>query len=1169
MEKIIRILIFFLLTTYSANSKVPPPGTGKGDVPANIMIMLDNSGSMAWGLLEGPADVAVDSSGNIYVIEYAKHRIKQFNSSGTFIKNIGSYGSGCNQFNFPRQLTIYNNEIYVADTSNYRVVVIDTSGNCKRTLGFFDPPTGVAVSSSYMYVTTSANYIYTTSKTASGSIQGQAVNTQNSGTYLSSVNSVDVNNSGTKLITASPYNHQIVVWTLSAGIPTGAVVSVAGTSNSSRAVGTFLNAFDAVFDSSDNIYASDPTQTTIYTNSIMRVQKFTSSYSYSTKVGNTYNYAGPFYFPAGVGKDTNNNIYVADYANNRIFKFDTSLTLSNVWTGEGDSTISGAKNRLDVAKSVIKKIVSSSDLSTGANFGLMEWDGSRLIRVPISSSGGTTIYTDVDKINYSGGTFLYDALNLAKSYFAGTAGYSSPIIPGAQSCQLNYLIVVSDGEWDSPSNVNTLAAQLNAQYPPIKTFAVGLALGASSQNYTDLATNGGTKTPLYATNEAELLASLTDAISQAISSSLTFTNPAITTDLTADNYLYQATFKYSKNQQWEGSLKKYKLNYDGTIGSAIWDAATQLNNKSASNRNLWTVGLSTTGLNNFITNNRNEIKNLFNSTLVSTDAEVDKLISFVRGIDTYDQSPANSNGTNGNGNVSEERWKLSDIYHSQFSVVGPPSATLSANNIFDDATYRINNNYSYFASSNANRKEILLAGSNAGILHAFDTSSGEELWGFIPPSMLSKLPKIRSSTSNVTNAIYGIDGSPIVKDIYYGGAWRTIVLCGLGRGGNSYFALDITNPLLPSHLFTIENDDLNKKVKFWNSLGTVTEYSYTYGSVSDSTKDYSKLGETWSTPRIIRIKNSGVDKWVAVFGAGYNGRSNPNLGSAVFLMDLENNGNVYKKIDITDNSNTIVNSVPSDLGVVTSNTSSKANYYGAMVYAADLEGKVTRINLATDAGNSIISYQTVKLFDSESSITNGRYIYTGLETGVDNSGVLWLYFGTGDTQKIQDQNSEMQNRIYGIKDTAWPSITSAPSTGTVLNCRNTSVGCPLSTNLGWYTDLLNYQKLTAQPTINGSTVYFPIYEPPALTSICSPGKAILKLTNSICGNSIAADPDKYLGTGVLSKAVTSGSKLVIGISGTADVTQAKGYNKTDNVIIGDISGTTATADVTIEAWREN
>ena len=1164
MEKIIKIIIIFLLSSYSVNSKSPPPGTGVGDVPANIMIMLDNSGSMAWGLLDTPIDVAADSLGNVYVIEYNKHRISKFDSSGKFIQFIGGYGSACNQFYNPRQLTIYNNEIYVADYLNLRVVVVDTSGNCLRTLKFAEYPTGVAVYGNYLYTTTissTTSKVYVNQRTANGGI----------GTGQLSVNSVantilqgiDVNSTGTKIITANsrisvfPSIPILTIWPLLSGVPTG--VNQTLNNDFSGNNGTISYGWDVVFDSGDNIYATDENYN--------RMQKFNSSFGYIAKVGSN-SFVSPFYTPRGVGKDSNNNIYVADFQNNRVFKFNNTLTLTNVWSGEGDSTVSGAKNRLDVAKNVIKKIVSDSDLSAGANFGLMEWDGSQLIRVPISSSGGPNIFQDINNVNYSGGTFLYEALNLAKSYFAGTAGYPSPIISGAQSCQLNYLIVISDGEWSSPGSVNTLAAQLNSQYPSIKTFAIGFSLGASSQNYADLANNGGTKSPLYATNESELLASLTDAISQAISSSLTFSNPAITTDLTADNYLYQATFKYSKNQQWEGSLKKYKLNSDGTISSIIWDAATQLNNKSSSNRNLWTVGLSTSGLNNFVTSNRNEIKNLFNSSLVSTDTEVDKLISFIRGIDTYDQSPANSNGTNGNGNVSEERWKLADIYHSQFSVVGPPSATLSVNNIFDDATYRINNNYSYFASSNANRKEILLAGSNAGILHAFDTSNGEELWGFIPPSMLDKLPKIRSSNSNVTNAIYGVDGSPVVKDIYYGGTWRTIVICGLGRGGNSYFALDITNPLLPFHLFTIENDDLNKKVKFWNSSGAVTEYSYNSGFVSVSSKDYSKLGQTWSTPRIIRIKNSSIEKWVAVFGAGYNGRSNPNLGSAVFLMDLENNGDVYKRIDITDTSNTIVNSIPSDLGVVTANTSSKANYYGAMVYAADLEGKVTRINLATDLTNSIINYQTVKLFDAESSTTNGRYIYTGLETGVDNSGVLWLYFGTGDTQKVQDQNSGMQNRVYGIKDTAWPSITSPPSSGTISNCRDSSVGCPLSTNLGWYVNLLNYQKLTAQPTINGTTVYFPIYEPPTLNNICSPGKSILKLNNSICGNSIQEDPDKYLGTGVLSKAVVSGTKLVIGISGTADVTQAKGFSKTDNIIVGDIAGTGA-ANITIEAWREH
>ena len=52
------------------------------------------------------------------------------------------------------------------------------------------------------------------------------------------------------------------------------------------------------------------------------------------------------------------------------------------------------------------------------------------------------------------------------------------------------------------------------------------------------------------------------------------------------------------------------------------------------------------------------------------------------------------------------------------------------------------------------------------------------------------------------------------------------------------------------------------------------------------------------TPRIIRMKISGKEKWVAVFGAGYNGGVNPDVGSAVFIMDIENEGKLLKVIDI-------------------------------------------------------------------------------------------------------------------------------------------------------------------------------------------------------------------------------------------------------------------------------
>ena len=38
------ILSLFLITSLSeVNAKNPPPGTGTSDIPANILIMLDNS----------------------------------------------------------------------------------------------------------------------------------------------------------------------------------------------------------------------------------------------------------------------------------------------------------------------------------------------------------------------------------------------------------------------------------------------------------------------------------------------------------------------------------------------------------------------------------------------------------------------------------------------------------------------------------------------------------------------------------------------------------------------------------------------------------------------------------------------------------------------------------------------------------------------------------------------------------------------------------------------------------------------------------------------------------------------------------------------------------------------------------------------------------------------
>ena len=84
----------------------------------------------------------------------------------------------------------------------------------------------------------------------------------------------------------------------------------------------------------------------------------------------------------------------------------------------------GAGTRLDAAKKVIKQIVSNTDLTSGANFGLMEWGTRHKIRVYIRDTGARTIYTNVDGVYASGGTDLFKAMQNAKD----ANGNPAPIV---------------------------------------------------------------------------------------------------------------------------------------------------------------------------------------------------------------------------------------------------------------------------------------------------------------------------------------------------------------------------------------------------------------------------------------------------------------------------------------------------------------------------------------------------------------------------------------------------------------------------------------------------------------------------------------------------------------------------------------------------------------------
>ena len=117
---------------------MPPPGTGTSNVPANILIMLDNSGSMTWDIdgnyisswtkmVNNPWASAVDSRGWVYVYELYNRRIMVFDDGGNRKFNKGSYGYGCNQFLYVNRMQIHNDIIYLLDSQTGTVKKLNQS----------------------------------------------------------------------------------------------------------------------------------------------------------------------------------------------------------------------------------------------------------------------------------------------------------------------------------------------------------------------------------------------------------------------------------------------------------------------------------------------------------------------------------------------------------------------------------------------------------------------------------------------------------------------------------------------------------------------------------------------------------------------------------------------------------------------------------------------------------------------------------------------------------------------------------------------------------------------------------------------------------------------------------------------------------------------------------
>jgi hypothetical protein len=93
------------------------------------------------GEFDRPTDVTWDSHGNVFVADgYGNSRVVKISPGGKWLKELGTYGSGRDQFNTPHSIAAdAGNNIYIADRGNRRIQVYDDNLDFERTI------TGVAV----------------------------------------------------------------------------------------------------------------------------------------------------------------------------------------------------------------------------------------------------------------------------------------------------------------------------------------------------------------------------------------------------------------------------------------------------------------------------------------------------------------------------------------------------------------------------------------------------------------------------------------------------------------------------------------------------------------------------------------------------------------------------------------------------------------------------------------------------------------------------------------------------------------------------------------------------------------------------------------------------------------------------------------------------------------
>lgn len=419
---------------------------------------------------------------------------------------------------------------------------------------------------------------------------------------------------------------------------------------------------------------------------------------------------------------------------------------------------------------------------------------------------------------------------------------------------------------------------------------------------------------------------------------------------------------------------------------------------------------------------------------------------------------------------------------------------------------------------------VIFIGDNNGFLHCIDSLSGEELWAFIMPEHLREL---KNADKPLETGF--VDNTPV---LYIGPQSQKILIYGLGRGGYTYAALNISDIENPELLYLIKRNIL----------------------------EIPALGKSWGIPQITQIAGSVNAKKhvrdkqncffrdyplqyrnfhdVAVLPGGYGSTAEGRSGVAVI--------GVNPLTGALDPAFTLLNSAASPimqysvLGVTPADI--ERNGFTDSLFFGDLGGNLFfatqhrpeptgfSCQMLAESGLTATSFKAsgqfvpYKLFqagvidDDREDENTQRIMFKPNVTKDPDDNFMRIYFGTGDRDNHSDIS--VRNKFYCLKFDSWQYLTFNPDEprhlteadlvdvtenkaqdGNKVMIRKALE--ELKAQNGWMLTLGVGEKVVSAPVVYDNIVYFTTYTPPSKNrGIIVPATARLYALDCLIGGAV-------------------------------------------------------------------